>query len=224
MCGRFVISSPAVKLAGMLGLDQVEAMPPRYNIAPTQPIPVLRQEGDRRSLMLMRWGFLPGWVKDPREFSLIINARVETALEKPSFRNAFRRRRCLIPADGFYEWKKEGAGKMPWFIHRADGAPMTFAGLYETWMGPNGEEVDTACILTCTANRFMAPLHERMPVIVPTKYFDPWLDCAAFDAPAAHAFCQPAPDDLLVAHPVSKLVNRASADGPELIAQQMSLL
>jgi putative SOS response-associated peptidase YedK len=143
MCARFVITSPADAVRALFGYDERPNFPPRYNVAPTQPIPIVRLVNGARSYALVRWGFLPAWVKDPKTFSLLVNARGESALDKPSFRNAMRRRRCLIPADGFYEWRV-GAPKRPYFVRRQSGGPITFAGLWETWTGPNGEELDTA--------------------------------------------------------------------------------
>jgi putative SOS response-associated peptidase YedK len=165
MCARYVITSPADAVRALFGYDERPNFPPRYNVAPTQPIPVARLFNGARSYALVRWGLLPAWVKDPKTFSLLVNARGESVLGKPSFRNAMRRRRCLIPADGFYEWSA-GAPKRPYFVRPKSGAPIAFAGLWETWTGPNGEEVDTAAIVTTRANRALAAIHDRMPVIV----------------------------------------------------------
>src|SRR5712672_1125003 len=140
MCGRFVITSPPAALRQILGYIEQPDFPPRHNIAPTQPVPVIILENGVRHFRLMRWGLLPGWVEDPRQFSLLFNARAETVMEKPAFRNAMKRRRCLIPADGFYEWRQEGGRKRPYLVRPKDGGPIAFAGLWETWMGPNGEE------------------------------------------------------------------------------------
>jgi putative SOS response-associated peptidase YedK len=165
---------------------------------------------------------LPSWVKDPKTFPLLINARGESVLDKPAFRNAMRRRRCLIPADGFYEWKA-GAPKQPYFVRGKRGSdgtapPLAFAGLWETWTGPNGEEVDTAAIVTTTANRTLAHIHGRMPVFVPKEAFDLWLDCAAVEADAATALIRPADDALLEAYEISTAVNRVVNDSEALIA------
>lgn len=217
MCARYVIRSPADEIRALFGYDERPIFPPRYNVAPTQPIPIVRLLDGKRSFMLVRWGFLPAWVKDPRTFSLLINARGESALEKPSFRNAMRRRRCLIPADGFYEWT-DGTPRRPYFVRPKAGRPIAFAGLWETWSGPNGEEVDTAAIVTTRANRLLAAIHDRMPVIVPSDAFDLWLDCAGVDDTTAAALIAPAPEVLLEYHEVSNAVNRAGNDSPELIA------
>ena len=165
MCARYVITSPAAAIRALFGYAEQPDFPPRYNVAPTQPIPIVRLDAGKRSLALLRWGFVPAWVKDPRNFSLLINARGESVLDKPSFRNAMRRRRCLIPADGFYEWH-DGTPRRPYFVRARSGGPLAFAGLWETWTGPNGEEIDSAVIVTTQANRTLAAIHGRMPVIV----------------------------------------------------------
>ena len=220
MCGRYVITSPAAAIRALFGYDERPDFPPRYNVAPTQPIPIVRlDEGSdsrKRSFALARWGFLPGWVKDPKTFSLIVNARGEFVLDKPSFRNAMRRRRCLIPADGFYEWR-HGAPRQPYFVRAKSGGPIAFAGLWETWTGPNGEEVDTAAIITTRANRLLAAIHDRMPVIVAPDAFDLWLDCATVDATTAAAMIAPAPEELLECYEVSRAVNGAANDDARLI-------
>src|ERR1700716_404132 len=162
MCGRFVITSPRAAIRQAFGYAEQPNFPPRYNIAPTQPIPVVIVENGARHFKLMRWGLVPGWVKDPREFSLLINARSETVLDKPAFKNAIRRRRCLIPADGYYEWSQSQARKRPYFIHPRDGQPFGFAGLAETWIGPNGEELDNVAMVTTAARADLAVLRPRV--------------------------------------------------------------
>src|SRR5258707_7389795 len=153
MCGRYIITTDPEAIRALFGYPDLPNFPPRYNIAPTQPVPIVRVvEGERR-FALVRWGLIPPWVKDPRTFSLVINARGETVNEKPAFKNAMKRRRCLFPADGFYEWRVEGRGRRPFFIRLKSGEPMALAGLWETWMGPNGEEMETAAIITTRANR-----------------------------------------------------------------------
>jgi len=217
MCGRYVITSPPAAVRALFGYPEQPNFPPRYNVAPTQPIPLVRLTDGKRSFALMRWGLLPGWVKDPKTFSLLVNARGESVLEKPAFRNAMRRRRCLVPADGFYEW---GAGvpKRPYLVRPKSGGPIAFAGLWETWIGPNGEEVDTAAIVTTRANRTLAAIHDRMPVIVAPEAFDLWLDCAKVDAMTAAALIAPAPESLLECYEISPAVNRVANDSAELIA------
>lgn len=218
MCGRFVLGSMPEVLRAAFGYGERPNFPPRFNIAPTQPIAVVREDRGTREFVLMRWGLIPSWVKDPRTFSLLINARGETLLDKPAFRNAIRRRRCLVPADGFFEWKAEGKTKRPFFIRRRDRAPFAFAGIWEAWMGPNGEELETACIVTTRANATLAALHDRMPVIVPEAAFARWLDCAGEDPRDALELVVPAPDDLLEAYEVSTAVNRTANDSPDLLA------
>lgn len=218
MCGRYVITSAPAAIRALFGYPEQPNFPPRYNVAPTQPVPVVRLNEGKRQFALVRWGFIPGWVKDPKSVSLLINARAESALDKPAFRNAMRRRRCLVPADGFYEWREVGGRKQAYFVRRKDGAPFAFAGLWETWTGPNGEELDTAAIVTTLANRTLSFIHGRMPVILPPDAFDLWLDCATVDAPTAAALLVPARDDLLEAYQVSPAVNRAANDSAALIA------
>ena len=190
--------------------------PPRYNVAPTQPIPIVRMAEGRRQFALVRWGLIPPWVKDPRAFSLLINARGESVNEKPAFRNAMKRRRCLVPADGFYEWKRAGDRKQPYFVRLKSGAPMVFAGLWESWLGPNGEEMETAAIVTTAASRSIAHIHDRMPVVVPPEAFDFWLD-PGVDAQSATAVIAPAPDAALECYEVSSAVNRTANDSPKLL-------
>ena len=218
MCGRYAITSAPEALRALFGYAEQPNFPARYNIAPTQPIAIVRLVEGKREFALVRWGLLPSWVKNPNEFSLIINARGESVCDKPAFRAAMKRRRCLIPADGFYEWQASGKGpKQPFYIHARSGKPMAFAGLWEIWEGPNGEEVDTAAIVTTRANRTLSPLHDRMPVIIAPDAFDLWLNCGEVDARNAEALIQPAPDDLLEAWPVSTAVNRTANDNAALI-------
>jgi putative SOS response-associated peptidase YedK len=176
MCGRFVITSPPAALRQIFGYIEQPDFPPRHNIAPTQPVPVIILENGVRHFRLMRWGLLPGWVEDPRQFSLLFNARAETVMEKPAFRNAIKRRRCLIPADGYYEWQASEKRKRPHFVFRRDGSPIGLAGLAETWIGPNGEELDTVAIVTAPASDDLAVLHDRVPVTIAPGDFDRWLD------------------------------------------------
>ncbi len=217
MCGRYTVTSSPETLRTLFGYEEEPDFPPRYNVAPGQPIAIIRLTGGKRQFALVRWGLLPSWVKDPRTFALLINARGETVLEKSAFRAAMKRRRCLIPADGFYEWQDDGGRKRPFFIHAKSGAPLAFAGLWETWIGTNGEELETAAIVTTRANQMLAPIHDRMPVIVPPEAFDLWLDCANVDAQTAAVLITPAPEDLLEAYEVSNAVNRTTNDGPEII-------
>src|ERR1700719_753634 len=217
MCGRYLITSAPEAIRALFRYREEPDFPPRYNVAPTQPVPIVRIDRGVRSFALVRWGLIPSWVKDPRNFSLLINARGETVNEKPAFQNAMRRRRCLFPADGFYEWKTDGGRRRPYFIRPRGGGPIAFAGLWETWSGPNGEEVETACIVTTMATRALAPIHDRMPVVIAPYGFDLWLDTANVDAVTAAALIVPALDDFFEAHEISTAVNRTVNDSAALI-------
>ncbi len=228
MCGRYAITLPPEAVRAFFRYVQQPNFPPRYNVAPTQPVPIVRLErdgngGKTRHFVLVRWGFLPGFVKDPKDFPLVINARAETVAEKPSFRNALKRRRCIFIADAFYEWrrapgpKRKGAPPaQPFLIRRADGLPLALAGLWEGWNGPNGEEVDTACIITTDANGPMAAIHDRMPVILEPRDFDRWLDCEEHDVGEAGTLMRPAGEDVLEFTPIGTAINKVANDGQEV--------
>jgi putative SOS response-associated peptidase YedK len=216
MCGRYMVLSSPEAIRRLFGYLEQPNFPPRYNVAPTQPVPIVRVVEGRRQFALVRWGLIPAWVKDPRRFSLLINARVESMNDKPAFRNAMRYRRCLVPADGFYDWKDDGRRRRPYCVRPKDGAPIAFAGLWESWMGPNGEEMETASIITTEANSDVAHIHHRMPVIIPQEAFDLWLDPNA-DLATASALIAPAPVGLLEAYEVSTAVNRVANDSPALL-------
>jgi putative SOS response-associated peptidase YedK len=216
MCGRFVITSAPEALRNLFGYIDQPNFPPRYNVAPTQPVPVVILANGARQFRLMRWGFVPAWVKDPRGFALLINARAETVTEKPAFKNAIRRRRCLIPADGWYEWS-QSERKRPYFIHRRDEQPFGFAALAETWSGPNGEELDTVAVVTTAARGGLATLHPRVPVTISQGDFERWLDCAGDDAGDALALLAPPAEGEFVWHEVSTRVNRTANDDAQLI-------
>jgi putative SOS response-associated peptidase YedK len=226
MCGRFVITSPPEALRQLFGYSEQPNMPPQHNVAPTQPVPVVIFENGARHFRLMRWGLIPAWVKDPRKFALLINARAETVLEKPAFKNAIKRRRCLIPADGYYEWQVSDNRKRPHFIHRRDGAPIGLAALAETWIGPNGEELDTVAIVTAPASADLAVLHHRVPVTIAPADFGSWLDCRASDAEAAMALLTAPAEGEFVWHEISTRVNRVANDDAQLLlpitAEQMA--
>jgi len=217
MCGRYTITSAPEAIRALFRYQEQPNFPPRFNVAPTQPIPIVRLNDGKREFALVRWGLLPSWVKDPKQFTLLINARGESVIDKPAFRAAMKRRRCLIPADGFYEWKATGGPKQPYYVRPKTGAPMAFAGLWEVWTGPNGEELETAAIVTTGANRTLRGIHERMPVILAPDAFDLWLNCAEVDAQTAAALIAPAPDNLLEAYPVSTEVNRVANDNAKLV-------
>lgn len=232
MCGRFTfryswaqIHDALAEFATALDAEGagVAEHPVRNNIAPTQPIIVVRTDPDtgQRRADLMRWGLVPSWVKDPREFSLIINARVETILEKPSFRGGLQHHRAIVPATGYYEWKRGPDGsKQPHYITRTDGGPMWFAAIYADWLGPTGEEFSSAAIITVPANADMAHLHPRTPAIIPNELVADWLDIARIDQKSARAMLRPPAPGTLRAHPVSNRVNSARNEGEDLIAPE----
>ena len=222
MCGRFAITLPPEAVRAFFAYVEQPNFPPRYNIAPTQPIPIVvaaeHSSGRERHFRLVRWGFLPRFVKDVKSFPLIINARAEGVAEKPSFRAAFKRRRCLVIADGFYEWRVTGSKqlKQPYLIRRIDGQPLGFAGLHETYMDASGGEIDTACIITTSANALMRHVHDRMPVILPQRAFSAWLDNALTTPSEALDMLRPAPEELLELTPVSTAVGSVANDGEAL--------
>ena len=216
MCGRYLIISSPNAIRALFGYPELPNFPPRYNVAPTQPIPVVRLRGGKREFALVRWGLIPPWVKDPLRFTLLINARSDSVNDKPSFRNAMKRRRCLIPADGFYEWQDAPGSRRPFVVRPKQGGPLAFAGIWENWMGPNGEELETAAIITTEASRALRAIHHRMPVVVPPEAYDFWLD-PNVDATTAAALLVPAPEDFFEATEISTAVNRVANDGPQVI-------
>jgi putative SOS response-associated peptidase YedK len=220
VCGRFALYTPQEAVVRLFRLDDAAPLSPRYNIAPTQPVLAVRaDEPAGREARMLRWGLVPFWAKDTGIGSRMINARGETIAEKPAFRQAFRRRRCLIPADGFYEWQKVPGGKQPWFISARDEVPLAFAGLWERWDNRGTEDpVESCTIVTTAANATLAPLHDRMPVILGADAWDSWL---AADTPSATLLdmLRPAANDLLAARPVSRRVNSPANDGPDLVSE-----
>jgi putative SOS response-associated peptidase YedK len=216
MCSRYSLTSPPEAVRAYFNYKNEAEFPARYNIAPSQPVAVVRIDarGDRE-LALVRWGLIPAWVKDPKAFTTLINARSESIVDKPSFRGAMRYRRCLVPADGFYEWS-DGQQKQPYLIRPKTGGPMALAGLWEHWLGADGSEIETMAIVTTAANRAMRHLHERMPVILAPEQFALWLDVKRFSPQDAALFLRPAPDSLLEAFPVSKAVGNPRNEGAEL--------
>ncbi|CAO3446113.1 hypothetical protein [Azospirillum argentinense] len=211
-----ILATPAAEVQRLFGFPELPNLQPRWNVAPTQPVPAVRREEDGRHLVTLRWGLVPFWADDPSIGARLINARGETLAEKPSFREAFRKRRCLVPVDGFYEWKAVGKRKQGYAIRRRDRAPFAFAGLWERWNGPKGgpapaEPLETLTIVTTTANAVLKPLHERMPVILDEADWDLWLDPAA-PLPVLEGLLKPAPDALLEARPVGPRVNNVRND------------
>lgn len=220
MCGRYAITLPPEAMRRLFGYVEQPNFPPRYNVAPTQPVPIVRAGDGGRHFGLVRWGFLPGFVKDPKTFPLIINARAEGIETKPSFRAAIRRRRCLFIADGWYEWRRlPGPGakmlKQPFLLRRRDRGPMGFAGLYETWSDPQGGEIETGCVITTSANAATVAIHDRMPAIIDPTNFEEWLDCSD-DRATRVGLLRPAPDEQIEFFEVSSAINSYKNDGPQL--------
>ena len=219
MCSRFALKSAPEIIRATFGHLNRPNFPPRFNIAPTQPIHIVRTAaGGARELVLMRWGLLPSWVRDPHDFTTLINARGETAAEKPSFRAAMRHRRCLIPADGFMEWTGQRGAKRPFYLRRPDEGLLAFAGLWELWQGADGSEIESAVILTTQANATLSPLHNRMPVILDPEQFDAWLDCKRVSPADIAEFLAPAADTLLEAAELDPGINNPANDNPEILA------
>lgn len=232
MCGRFTFVVDAKELAAHF---DVEAGPfkPRYNIAPSQDVPIIRlhrasapgtatvvRQGDagEREVAMLRWGLIPHWAKDAKIQYRTINARAETVATQPAFREAFRKRRCIVPASGFYEWSKtDDQGKQPYYIQRKDETPLAFAGLWERWTGPDGATIESFTIITTSANDLIAPFHDRMPVILASGDFDAWLDSAS-PADALKALLRPFASDQMKMTRVSKHVNSPRNDDPDCVA------
>lgn len=222
MCGRFNLRVPASELAAFFDIvfdpPLQSTLAPRFNIAPSQPVLVVRGGPDRVEGALVSWGLVPGWTKNLETGNRMINARGETVSEKPSFRAAFHRRRCLVPASGFYEWQKTGGSrKQPWHIHRADGGPLAFAAIWEHWEADDGSVLQSCAIITTEANSQMAPIHHRMPVILDQVDFPEWLDSEHDDRDQLHSLLRPCPDETLVADPIDTWVNRPANEGPDCL-------
>ncbi|MBK9080067.1 MAG: SOS response-associated peptidase [Hyphomicrobium sp.] len=223
MCSRYSLTSPPEAVSHLFKCGDRDNFPPRYNIAPTEPVLIVRADaGGKRELMLVRWGLIPSWVKDPREFSTLINARSETAAEKPSFRGPLRHRRCLVPTDGFYEWTGRPGAKQPHLIRKMGGGLFAFAGLWEHWLGADGSELETMAILTTASNADVAHLHDRMPVIIEPEHFDRWLDCKPGTADHIADLLRPLPEGNLETREVSRKLNNPRADGPDLMEPDAS--
>jgi putative SOS response-associated peptidase YedK len=219
MCGRYSLQTEARLLAEHFQLPKIPSLTPRFNIAPSQPVAIVRvppapnmQQAEGRELTLARWGLIPGWAKDPASGTQPINAKAETAAEKPMFRDALRRRRCLIPADGFYEWRREDMGKQPVYICMKDREPFAFAGLWEHWENQDGQAIESCTILTTEPNDLLKPIHNRMPVILDPKDYDLWLDPDVRDAGKVRRLLGPYPPADMTACPVSLRVNNPRND------------
>jgi putative SOS response-associated peptidase YedK len=218
MCGRYRVSKRKQILAEHFNaLPEDEDWSPHYNVAPTQAVPVIRQHPNEpaRHLLLLRWGLIPPWMKDSSRAARMINARSETAHTQPAFRDSFRSRRCLIPADGFYEWQKKGATKQPFCFEVNAGELFAFAGLWERWKNPNGEWIKTCTILTTETNSVTAPIHDRMPVILNLDDYDLWLDPGMTDLATASDLLKPFDAKLMRRYPVSNRVNNVANDDEE---------
>ena len=226
MCGRYVLYGPKTRLQEHFGLDACVDFPARYNIAPQSDILVVRAHPERgRVGVTHRWGLVPAWSKDPGIGARLTNARAETIAEKPAFRSSFRRLRCLVPANGFYEWQastgSEGR-KQPHYFSPPTEPFLALAGLVACWQATESERLLTVALITTAANATVAPVHERMPVLIPPQRFAAWLDPANGDAESLRALLGPAPAESLKVHPVGTAVNRSSNEGPELVAPRQS--
>lgn len=220
MCSRYSLTKPLEAVRSYFRADGGETYPARYNIAPTQPVLIVRQtQSGERELILVRWGLIPSWVKHPRDYSTLLNARSETAAEKPSFRGPLRHRRCLVPADGYYEWTGQPGAKQPHLIRpRRDSCEplMAMAGIWDHWLGADGSELETMAILTVAANATTAVVHDRMPVILPPEDFDAWLDCRPGSSVLAQHMMRSAPEALLEICTVSTRLNNSRNEGADL--------
>jgi putative SOS response-associated peptidase YedK len=215
MCGRYALILPPEAVRSFFRYAEQPNFPPRYNIAPTQPVAVVVERGGAVGFMLMRWGFLPSWVKDPKDFPLVINVRGETIREKPSFRAAFTRRRCLMPADGFYEWHRVGKDNRAYLFSRPDRGVFAFAAIWETWSSADGSEIDTVALVNSHANGLMSAVHHRCPVILEPSQFDAWLDPKTTQDQAG-LLLKPPHDDALEMVRIAPLVNKVANDRPEV--------
>mgnify|MGYP001380107769 CR=1 FL=1 len=225
MCSRYNLTAPPEAVRSYFQYRNEMLFPPRYNIAPTQPAAIVRLDPKgEREIVLVRWGLIPGWVKDPGAFSTLINARSETAAEKPSFRGAMRHRRCLVPATGFYEWMGPAGGKRPHLIRPRAGGLLALAGLNEHWLGADGSEIETMAILTTAANGVVGKVHDRMPVILEPESFPIWLDCKPGTAVGVQPLLRPAAEELLEVVEVSARLNNVRNEGPDLIVETRTTL
>jgi putative SOS response-associated peptidase YedK len=216
MCGRYMLTSPIEALRQLFLFEERPNLPPRYNVAPTQEVPIVRrrQEGSGRELIMARWGLVPHWADDLAIGNRLINARAETIDRLPAFHDAYRRRRCLVPADGFFEWRKDGKLRQPLLVRRRDRAPFAMAGLFERWRQPDGETLRSCTIVTCKPNELVAEVHDRMPVILDPDDHAAWLDPEAVDG---RTLLQPCPAEWLEALEVSRRLNSPKHDDPACI-------
>ena len=221
MCGRFTLVSPFVAVTERFHAAAPQDFRPRYNIAPGQDVLCVIRDGENR-IEHLRWGLIPFWAKDPAIGNRLINVRAETVAEKPSFRSAFAKRRCLVVADGFYEWRPEGKRKVPVYVFLKSKKPFGFAGLYENWKDPGGREIRTCTIITTEANDLVRPIHDRMPVILPEGVEDRWLDPSEGSRERLQAILTPYPAGEMAAFDVTSIVNSAAHDAPDCITPARS--
>ena len=218
MCGRYNLITDAQAFVDFFELRNSLAIPPRYNIAPSQNIPVVRRMDNHREAGLLHWGLIPHWAKDRKIAYKMINARAETVAEKPAFRSALRHRRCLIPATGFFEWQATQDGKQPYNITLRGGGLMAFAGLWESWTSHDGERIDSCTIIVTEANESLRPVHDRMPVILAPEHYAVWLDPAVQNPNQLQTLLRPCPSAFITAYPVSRVVGNPANDGPICVA------
>jgi putative SOS response-associated peptidase YedK len=219
MCGRFTLTDPDADLAVQFNLPEIPDIHPRYNIAPTQPVAAVRvaAESSVREMILLHWGLIPFWAKDPNIGTRMINARSETVAEKPAYRAAFRRRRCLVVANGFYEWQKQNGTKQPFYIRLRDARPFAFAGLWESWKGPEGQVIESCTLLTTQPNELILAVHNRMPVILKPRDYELWLDPEVQEVERLQSLLRPYPPEEMEAYAVSRYVNSPDNDDPRCI-------
>ncbi|WP_414585045.1 SOS response-associated peptidase [Scytonema sp. PCC 10023] len=219
MCGRFTLSQTAEAIYQTFHVNKIPDLEPQYNIAPTQMVAAVlhNPETKQREFQKLRWGLIPSWAKDLGMGAKLINARAETAAEKPAFRSAFKHRRCLVVADGFYEWQTKEGKKQPFYFHLKEGKPFGFAGLWEQWQSPQGEEITSCTILTTKCNELLEPIHERMPVILQPQDYDLWLDPQVQTPEPLQQLLHPYPSEAMMAYPVSTVVNSPKHNSPDCI-------
>ncbi len=225
MCGRFTLTSPAHVIAEAFGVDPPTGFEARYNVCPSQAVMAVRhgRADSTRSVAFLHWGLVPHWMKEPPKDARMINARSETAAEKPAFRDAFKSKRCLVPADGFFEWRKESGGKQPYLIRLKSAEPFAIAGLWAAWRRDEGPRLESCALLTTTPNELMEPIHDRMPVLLPRESWDLWLDPEVEDGSLLQALLRPARADLMEAFPVSKHVNSPRNDDARCLEREAPL-
>jgi len=219
MCGRYILTTPGEVLAELFELDEKPPIKPRYNIAPTQEVAIVRAGATGgRELAFVQWGLVPHWAKERAIGNRMINARAETLADKPAFRDAYKRRRCLIPADGFFEWQKVVGGKRPWLLRLAGGGPFAFAGLWSRWRDrEGGDSLESCAIVTTTPNALLEPIHDRMPVVLPPSAYGAWIDPELQEVEGLTPLLVPFPADTMRAIPVTRWVNDPSHDDPRAI-------